>query len=441
MNAKKLIISIFIIGLILFGTISAVIYDKSASVDIICYEDSYAESYAKKHNIKCENISDSDAYVGMIGLENFDYNVDGGTGEIVAYNGDSEKIAIPKEIDGIRIAKVSEKAFENAKNLKSIYLPETIDVFEPRTLDDITVHMYKDTELYRSLSDDETVTYEINTIPESYYVNFYSSDIPFSYDNISAKTIKITEIHTYQKNIVIPESIDGKIVTSISFDALGNGVESILIPATVTSIEADLYRSRYDIDFFIGLLMALLGVCFASVIVLMLNTSSKEKMFLRVSQIKTAYRLAILSIILSALYMFVNIISDWIVCALFIVVCGTSAISIIKAKTTVALIEGVGGRIEEQTQFIKLLTADAEHLMVSSKNTELKAEAKKVYEAIRYSDPMSSSGLSDVEEQIQREFLSFAQAIRGADSELSKIIADNLINLIDNRNKMCKVLK
>ena len=101
----------------------------------------------------------------------------------------------------------------------------------------------------------------------------------------------------------------------------------------------------------------------------------------------------------------------------------------------------VDEKIKEQTQFIKLLTADAEHLMSSSKTAELKAEAKKVYEAIRYSDPMSNEALADIEGQIQSEFAFFTQAIRSEDLELAKSVADGLLNLIDARNKKCKVLK
>ena len=441
MNAKKLSISIFLIVFILFSAISAIVYDKSDSVGIICYEGSYAEEYAKKHDIDYVNIADSDSYIGILNLENFDYNVDGGKGEIVAYNGESGKIAIPTDIEGIRITKVSEKTFENVKNLKSIYLPKSVDTFEPKTLDGITVYMYENTDLYKDLSKDETVTYEIKTIPDSYYVNFYSSDIPFSYDDISDKTIDITMYHANQTDVIIPESIDGKTVTSISFDALADGVETIIIPSTVTNIETDLYQSRYDIYFLIGLLMVLLGICFASVLVLTLNISSTEKLFLQISQFKTAYWLGILSIVLSAVYMFVNIVPDWVVYVLFVVVCGVCAISIIKAKTAAALVEGVDEKIKVQTQFIKLLTVDSEHLVSSSKTVELKETAKKVYEAIRYSDPMSSNTLADIEGQIQSEFTFFSQAIKSEDLELAKSVATELLNLIDSRNKKCKVLK
>lgn len=441
MNAKKLTVSIFATIFVVFATISTIVYDNSNDLGIICYEGSYAEEYAKKHNIDYVNIADSDSYIGILNLENFDYSIDGGKGEIVAYNGESEKIAIPTDIEGIKITKVSEKTFENAKNLKSIYLPKSVDTFEPKTLEDVTVYMYEDTDLYKTLSEDDAITYEIQRVPDSYYVNFYSSNIPFSYDNISDKTIDITMYHAYQTDIIIPESIDGKIVTSISFDALADGVETIIIPATVTTIETDLYKSRYDIHFLIGLLMALLGMCFSAVLVLTLNIPTKEKLFLQISQFKTAYCLGIVSIVLSAVYMFTNIIPDLLAYTLFVIVCGLYAISIIKAKTAVALLKDVDEKITIQTFLFNLLTADAEHLMSISKSAELKAETNKVYEAIKYSDPMSNDALADIEGQIQREFTFFTQAIKSEDLELAKSVADGLLNLIDSRNKKCKVLK
>ena len=441
MNAKKLTISIFIILFVAFATISSIIYDSSKEVGIICYKGSYAEEYAKEHDIDYVNIADSDSYIGIINLETFDYNIDDSKGEILAYKGESEKIAIPTDIEGVEITKVTEKAFENAKNLKNVYLPKSIDTFEPKTLDGMTVHLYEDTELYKKLSKNKEIKYEIKTIPDSYYVDFYSSNIPFSYDNISDKTIDITIYHAHQTDIIVPESIDGKIVTSISFDALASGAKTIIIPKTVTNIETDLYEGRYDIYFLIGLLMALLGICLATLIVLTLNIASKEKLFLRVSQVKTAYWLSIISIALSIVYMFVNTISEWLIYILFVVVYAVCVISIIKAKTAVALVEEIDEKISMQTFLFKSLTADAEHLMSISKTSELKAEAKKVYEAIKYSDPMSSYIIADIEERIQSEFTFFSQAIKSEDLELSKSVADGLLNLIDDRNKKCKTLK
>lgn len=438
MNAKKFSISIFLIIFILFGAISAIVYDKSDSVDIICYDGSYAEEYAEKHNIDYEIISDSDAYIGILNLENFDYNNDG---TIVAYKGESEKIAIPVDIEGTRITKVSEKAFETAKNLKSIYLPKSVTAFEVKELNGVTVYMYEDTDLYKKLSEDKEIKLEIKTIPDSYFVDFYTADIPFSYNNISDKSIDINRYHAFNEIVIIPESIDGKIVTTISFDALDDGVETLVIPKSVTSIKGELYSNRYDLTFLIGMLIAFVGTAIAVAFVLTLKVETKEKMFLTVSQFRTAYIVTVLSLILAGIYLFVGVVPDWMVYIAVVLVYGLAVISILKAKVAVSVVEGIDEKIKVQTFFIKSLTVDAEHLMNTAKTAELKALSKKVYEAVRYSDPMSNAVLVEVEDKIQNGFSDFENAVTSEDLELALSIADELLSLIDIRNKKCKLLK
>ena len=79
--------------------------------------------------------------------------------------------------------------------------------------------------------------------------------------------------------------------------------------------------------------------------------------------------------------------------------------------------------------------------MNTAKSTDLKALAKKVYEAVRYSDPMTNAVLVEAEEKIQSSFYDFENAINGEDLELSSSTADELLSLIDIRNKKCKLLK
>ncbi len=441
MSAKKLSVSIIAVVLILFGAIAAIVYDKSENVDIICYAGSYAEEYAEEHNLDCELISDSDAYIGILNLENFDYNYENGKGEIVSYSGDSETLAIPADIEGNTITKVTEHAFENAKNLKKIYIPKTVTEFAPKGLENVTVYLYEDSDLYKTLSEDKEIKFTVETIPDSYYVNFYAADIPFSYNNISDKSIEINRYQALNSTVLIPESIDGKVVTAISFDALSAGVKTIIIPKSVTSIKGEMFSGRYDMDFVIGLLMAVIGTVVSIAFVLTLRVDAKEKMFLTVSQFKAAYIVALLSVILASVYLFVPVVPDLVVYIALVLVCGFAVIAVIKAKTAVSLVEGVDEKIKVQTFFIKELTVDAEHLMSTAKTAELKALTKKVYEAVRYSDPMSNAVLVEVEEKIQNGFSDFENAISDEDFELASSTADQLLSLIDIRNKKCKLLK
>lgn len=441
MSAKKLSVCIIAVVLILFGAIASIVYDKSEGVDIICYAGSYAEEYAEEHNLDCELISNSDAYIGVLNLENFDYNYEDGKGEIVSYSGDSETLAIPADIEGNTITKVTEKAFENAKNLKKIYIPKTVTEFAPKNLDNVTVYLYEDSALYKALSKDKEIKFTVETIPDSYYVNFYTANIPFQYNNISEMSVELTKYTAADTTVLIPESIDGKVVTTISFDALSSGVETIIIPKSVTGIKGEMFSGRYDMDFVIGLLMAVIGTAVAIVFVLTLRVDTKEKMFLTVSQFKTAHIAALLSVILAGVYLFVPVVPDLVVYVALVLVYGFAVIAVIKAKTAVALVEGIDEKIKVQTFFVKELTVDADHLVSTAKTAELKVLAKKVYEAVRYSDPMSNAVLVEVEDKIRGSFSDFEGAVAGEDYELAASNADELLSLIDIRNKKCKLLK
>ena len=62
-----------------------------------------------------------------------------------------------------------------------------------------------------------------------------------------------------------------------------------------------------------------------------------------------------------------------------------------------------------------------------------------MYEALRYSDPVSAPDLSEVEREFAEKFKVFSGAVE-EDNEASEK-AGELLALIDLRNKKCKLLK
>lgn len=131
MKIKRLAITIFTVLFVAFTLVSFFAYDKSSSVPIVCEDKSYAQKYAKHHNIDYKILSDSDKNIGLVNLDDFKYNDDG---TLVSYNGDSETIAIPESINDTAIIRVKENAFDDAKNLKEIYISKTLLIFEPNSL-------------------------------------------------------------------------------------------------------------------------------------------------------------------------------------------------------------------------------------------------------------------------------------------------------------------
>ena len=401
--------------------------------------DAYKDAKDNKSKVDFSSNTDHSKMAASLD-EDFDYNENG---QILEYRGTDQTVVIPEEINGTKIISVNEKAFDKAKDTKTIYLPETMIAFWPETLDGVKVYAPSDAPINNIYADKK---FDYVTYADSYYVNFYSANIPYSYDDISNDEVRVNSYNGEDKNIIIPETIDGKKVAAISVDALGVGAESILIPGTVDKIETKLYTAKYDAAFYIGLVIALLGFALALVAVFKLNLDeSKEKTFLRLSILRTAYTVSIMSVILAAAYMFVlpRFITThvWVggVFAVLIVAFGIT--SFIKTNTATELVEKVDKEVKEKTFFIKALTVDADVLVTKAQSDEIKSVAKKVYEAVRYSDPMSNDRLADVEMRIENLFDEFKNAVSENDAASSKKIAADLLEAIDERNKKCKMLK
>ncbi|MGM9668058.1 MAG: hypothetical protein ACI3XN_08400 [Eubacteriales bacterium] len=166
-----------------------------------------------------------------------------------------------------------------------------------------------------------------------------------------------------------------------------------------------------------------------------------KKLFYKIPLISVSYTGLVLMLIAGSIFMAVPTLPEWIGIIACVLILAFSAIAIIKATAAAELVSGIDENVKTQTFFIKNLASDAQSLMTSAKSDELRAEAKKVYEAIRYSDPVSNIALSELNTQIERQFNAFAEAVKADDAELAKETADALLEMIEVRNQKCKVLK
>ncbi len=170
------------------------------------------------------------------------------------------------------------------------------------------------------------------------------------------------------------------------------------------------------------------------------KADSAKKLFYNISLIRTSYIGLIASFIVGGLCMLISALPYWvgiIVCAIVLV---ANVLSVVKATAAIDEIERVDAKVKAQTFFIKSLTVDAETLMSRAKSDEAKAATKKVYEAIRYSDPMSSEALASVEGQITVTFAKLADAVANETDDIATI-ANEIVILVGDRDKKCKLLK
>ena len=132
--------------------------------------------------------------------------------------------------------------------------------------------------------------------------------------------------------------------------------------------------------------------------------------------------------------MLISPLPYWIGALAAVIVLAVIAISVLKANAAADIVDDIDEKISHKTFFIRNLTADAEGLVSRAKTPEDKAVCKKVYEALRYSDPMSSDALTEIEKKIEAQFAVFFK-------DISADAAEELLLLIGERNRQCKAFK
>lgn len=195
-------------------------------------------------------------------------------------------------------------------------------------------------------------------------------------------------------------------------------------------------------SFWIGyalITVALVGNLACSFIAL--NSKTDAKLFNNIPLITTSIVETVVSSIAGAVFIAVPGIKSWAVVVVSAVILAISAIVSVIAKSTADTVSDIDDKIKSKTSFIKGITLDAELLMSSAGNDEIKAEIKKVYEAFRFSDPMSSDALNDVEDRIQNQFNLLQEVVITENTEKVSQVSKDLLNLIDYRNKKCKISK
>ena len=201
------------------------------------------------------------------------------------------------------------------------------------------------------------------------------------------------------------------------------------------------YKIRYDLRFWIAwlfMMVAFIGnlLCAHKAF----QVENLEKLFYRVPLITISYTGLVVMLVLGSVLMLIPNCSAWIAAIVCVAIVAFTAVAVVKADWAGEAVSATHEEVKAQTLFIKSLTVDAEGLFARATTPEAKAACNKVYEAIRYSDPMSNDALAGVEGQITLKFNEFSNAVTsGADN--IEALANELVILVGDRNMKCKLLK
>lgn len=215
-------------------------------------------------------------------------------------------------------------------------------------------------------------------------------------------------------------------------------VFNVLVFATPSEYEG---VSKYTPTFFIGYALVMAGfIGQLACAYIGLKDDNLTKLFYNIPLLRIGFAGLIVTALAGSIFMAIPSAQPWVAGIVSIIVLAFVAIATIKAKATGDIVGEIDTKIKTKTAFIKNLTVDAESLIARA-DDNTKPVVKKVFEAIRYSDPMSSDDLSDIEGRISYEFKTFEMAVKSGDTAVAENQAEELIALIDNRNKKCKALK
>lgn len=166
-----------------------------------------------------------------------------------------------------------------------------------------------------------------------------------------------------------------------------------------------------------------------------------EKTFYHIPMIQSSYGTLIVMMLMGTACMVIPQFPIWLGIIFCLLILAFGFISVVKTQAAIETVEEIDTKIKNKTVFIKVLTADIEDLMSHTEVDNITEELKKVYDTVKYSDPVSREALSDIETQITLKVNELADAIQKEDIETVKNVAKELIILLNDRNKKCMILK
>lgn len=172
-----------------------------------------------------------------------------------------------------------------------------------------------------------------------------------------------------------------------------------------------------------------------------IKADTNEKTFLNIPLLRTGYMAIIVSIIVGLIFMIFPVLPAWIGAIVCLVVAGYFVIACVNASTIANVVADIDVKVKTKTAFIRMAIVEAETIMSRAATEKIRTETKKVYEALRYSDPMSNSALDDIEQEINNTLKDLKKAVIGNDDTKAVEIAKEACLLIKERNRKCKALK
>ena len=194
---------------------------------------------------------------------------------------------------------------------------------------------------------------------------------------------------------------------------------------------------------YIGVIVALLVQCYVGFLVFKKSSTLRSKVY-GIPVIRVSVIYFILQLLASTALIIANhfvIIPVFIPVIFLVILAGLAGIGVLLTVGAKDIIESIEKEEKQRTAFMNNFKIEVESLERKSSDEAFNKEIHKFVEKVKYSDPMSASELVDVENEISAKYSDLKETILADNVEEGKKQLAELNDLVDKRNRLCKLNK
>ena len=423
-NIVTAIIAVVYIGLLVVGN---VFY---ASIPVETVPGSYAEQFANEHHLKQIHMPDSVRHLVDARYENIYFNTTSqGTLSAENYYGQSKDLTIPKYHQGITVTEIGEDFFSGT-DLKSVYIPQTIDDIKAKPTKKVILYCDKDSGFYKKNKDSDE--WKIETTYDSTYYNPTCADIPFLY-NDNGNSIEIAGYTGNDEYLGIPAYIDGKPVTKVSCDLFGR-YKVVYFPDTVQEITGRVSAWSFSPVLVVEVIFTVLAfvIVIANVnIILPRFAKDLNEHMLSGSQIVLSGLYLVAQVYLSFRYIYIVRIPAVLAAliSLAVMLAYVVAISLLNRGREHSI--KVTQQVKEQTAPVRNLQSMVKGLSDGIKDSETKKAVSRMIDEIRFTQAKSKN--REVEDLVADKIMLLKTIISEGNNEEIIAKCNEIVDLMKNR--------
>ena len=131
----------------------------------------------------------------------------------------------------------------------------------------------------------------------------------------------------------------------------------------------------------------------------------------------------------------------WAAVLVYAIALGAAVIGLISADAVVEEIHNQDGKLQKNVALMRALQSKLNQMAAQCDDPDAASAVKKFAEELRYSDPVSSDALADIERDLTAAVEELQSAIVDGDSAATKQLCRKASGILAERNRLCKLNK